>query len=85
MAGHALHQDDRLIELGRSNSAADRIVINFLLLAIEERRQLARMWQQDRMSAFAKLGITPLEAVQEEIIARFCRRPGVIRAGGVQI
>jgi AcrR family transcriptional regulator len=26
----------------------------------------------------------PLEAVQEEMIARFCRRPGAVRSGGVQ-
>jgi hypothetical protein len=43
----------RLVELRRSNAAADRIVINLFLLAIEERRQLAGKRQQDLMPAFA--------------------------------
>ena len=74
VALHALHQHDRLIDFGRLQSATDRVVVDLLFVAIEQRGQLSGMRQEDRMPAFSKLRLAPLEAVQKRRVEHDTRR-----------
>ena len=47
MAGHAFDQDDRAIELGGAQAAADRIALDLRFVAVEQRGELAGVRQED--------------------------------------
>ena len=74
MAGHAFDQHDRAVELGRARAAAERVALDLLFVAVEQRGELAGVRAAGRRRLAPLVGVERLQAVQQRGVERE-RRP----------